>query len=62
MVSWDTRIRSSLGYSVFSHPEICSGDHSKISLLATASRNLRLMANRQRFGRNAETHAWQSAS
>jgi hypothetical protein len=25
MVSWDTRMLSSSGYCVFSHPEICSG-------------------------------------
>ena len=42
MVSWDTRMPSSSGYCVFSHPEICSGDQSRISLLATISRNLRL--------------------
>ena len=40
MVSWDTRILSSWGYSVFSHPEIYSGDQSNISLLATMFRNL----------------------
>jgi hypothetical protein len=31
MVSWDTRRLSSSGYWVFSHPEICSGDQSRIS-------------------------------
>src|SRR5258706_4779152 len=40
MVSCDTRMLSSLGYRFFNHPEICSGDQSKISLLATISRNL----------------------
>ena len=30
---------SSLGYCFFSHPEICSGDQSRISLLATMLRN-----------------------
>src|SRR5258708_28232540 len=53
MVSWDTRIPSSLGYSVFSHPEICLGDQSKISLLVTTSRNLGCRARRHFFGRKA---------
>ncbi len=35
MVSWDTRMLGSSEYWVFSHPEICSGDQSRISLLAT---------------------------
>ena len=35
MVSWDTRRLSSSGYWIFSYPKICSGDQSKISLLAT---------------------------
>ena len=35
MVSWNTRLLSSWGYWIFGHPEICSGDQSKISLLAT---------------------------
>ena len=30
---------ASLGYWFFNHPEICSGDQSKISLLATISRS-----------------------
>src|SRR5262249_45897809 len=30
MVSWDTRMLSSSGYRVFSQPEICSGDQSRI--------------------------------
>src|SRR5579863_5066143 len=51
-----------IGYAIFSHPEICSGDQSRISLLATMFRNLRLQARRQLFGRNAETQAWRSAS
>jgi hypothetical protein len=29
---------SSAGYWIFSHPEICSGDQSRISLLATTFR------------------------
>src|SRR5580693_6724245 len=62
MVSWDTRILSSLGYSVFSHPEICSGDHFRISLLATTSRNLRRRARRHFLGRKADSQAWSSAS
>jgi hypothetical protein len=51
MVSWDTRRLSSSGYWSFSHPEICSGDQFRISLLATMSRNLRFRASRQLFGR-----------
>ena len=49
MVSWDRRIPSSLGYSVFSHPEICLGDQSKISLLVTTFRNLGCRARRHFF-------------
>jgi hypothetical protein len=44
----------SSGYSVFSHPEICSGDQSKISLLATISRNLGCRARRHCWGRKAK--------
>jgi hypothetical protein len=62
MVSWDTRILSSSGYSVFSDPEICSGDHSRISLLATTSRNLRCRARRHFLGRKADSQARSSAS
>src|SRR4030081_838078 len=38
MVSWDTRMLSSTGYWVFSQPQICCGDQSRISLLATMFR------------------------
>src|SRR4029077_2091612 len=62
MVSWDTRIPSSLGYGVFSHPEICSGDQSKISLLVTTSRNLGCRARRHFLGRKADSQAWSSAA
>ena len=48
---------SSSGYWIFSHPEICSGDQSRISLLATMFRNLRLTASRHFFGRKAESQA-----
>jgi hypothetical protein len=61
MVSWDTRIPSSLGYSVFSHPEIYLGDQSKISLLVT-SRNLWCRARRHLLGREGDSQAWSSAS
>jgi hypothetical protein len=54
MVSWDTRMLSSSGYWVFSQPEICFGDQSRISLLATMFRNFRLMERRQRLGRKAD--------
>ena len=57
MVSWDTRIHSSLGYWIFSHPETCSGDQSKISLLATMFRKFTRMATRHRFGRKADSQA-----
>ncbi len=43
MVSCDTRMLSSSGYWVFSQPEICFGDQSSISLLATMFRNFRLI-------------------
>src|SRR5216683_396514 len=44
MVSWDTRMLSSSGYRIFSHPETCSGDQSKISLLATMFCNSPVLA------------------
>src|SRR5580704_13575876 len=61
MVSWDTRMLSSSGYWVFSQPEICFGDQSRISLLATMSRNLTLLERRQRLGRKAACQASPSA-
>ena len=51
----------SSGYWVFSQPEICLGDQSRISLLATMSRNFRLMERRQRLGRKADCQASSSA-
>jgi hypothetical protein len=57
MVSWDTRRLSSSGYWIFSHPEICSGDQSKISLLATIFCSFSWMARRHRFGRKADSQA-----
>jgi hypothetical protein len=62
MVSWDTRMLGSAGYWVFSHPEICLGDQSKISLLATMFHNFRLTATRHFFSRKAESQAWRSAT
>src|SRR5579871_6213661 len=38
---------------IFSHLEICSGDRSRISLLATILRNSMWMARRHAFGRKA---------
>src|SRR5271163_3709222 len=38
--AWDTRMLGSSGYRFLSHPEICSGDQSRVSLLATISRKL----------------------
>src|SRR5438128_8784243 len=57
MVSWDKRMLSSSGYWGFSQPEICFGDQSRISLLATMFRNFRLMERRQRLGRKADCQA-----
>src|ERR1700724_3165561 len=62
MVSWDTRMLWSSEYWVFSQPEICSGDQSRISLLATMFRNFTWIARRHRLGRNADSQAWESAS
>lgn len=53
---------SSAGYWIFSHPEICSGDQSRISLLATTFRSFTCLARRQRLGRRADSQAWWSAS
>ena len=41
------------GYRLFNQPEICSGDQSRISLLATIVRSLLCLASRQAFGRTA---------
>src|SRR6266702_1530192 len=57
MVSWDTRMLWSSGYWIFSHPEICSGDQSNISLLATTFCNLTWIASRHRLGRKADPPA-----
>ena len=62
MVSWDTRMLPSSGYSVFSHPEICSGDQSRISLLVTILCSFSWMARRHGLGRKADFQAWSSAS
>src|ERR1019366_1857831 len=62
MVSWDTHILSSPGNSAFSHPEICSGDQSSTSLLATRLRTVRLRASKHGFGRSADPHASSSAA
>src|ERR1700688_2340691 len=51
-----------VGIPILQPPEICSGDQSKISLLATISRNLRFMASKQRLGRRADCQACPSAS
>jgi hypothetical protein len=53
--------RAVSGYWVFSQPEICFGDQSRISLLATMFRNFRLMERRQRLGRKADCQASPSA-
>src|SRR5580700_4373289 len=57
MVSCDTRRPSSLGNCHFSHPEICSGDQSCISLLATISRSVVSVASRHGLGRRADSQA-----
>ncbi len=46
----------------FSHPEICSGDQSNISLLATIFCNLTWIASKQRLGRKADSQASEPAS
>src|SRR5580704_19319721 len=61
MVSWDTRMLFSTGYWVFSQSEICFGDQSRFSLLATMSRNFTLLESRQRLGRKADCQASPSA-
>src|SRR5260370_30584601 len=61
MVSWDTRRLSSSGYWVFSQPEICCGDQSRISLLATIFRNFTWIERRHRLGRKADSQASLSA-
>src|SRR5467141_2540991 len=49
------------GYWVFNHPETCSGDQSRISLLATIFRNFTWMERRHRLGRKADSQASESA-
>jgi hypothetical protein len=46
MVLWDTLMLSLSAYGILSRPEICSGDQSNISLLATMFRNFRLTTRR----------------
>src|SRR5580692_5342226 len=53
---------SSWGYWFFRHPEICSGDQSRISLLATTFRSFTWIDRRQRLGGRADSQAWWSAS
>ncbi len=50
------------GYRIFNHPEICSGDQSRLSLLATIVRNFPWLARRHVLGRRADSQAWESAS
>jgi len=52
----------SSGNSCFSHPAICSGDQSRLSLRATITCNLGCTASRHGFGRRASFHACASAS
>jgi len=50
----DTRVlRTADAALVFSQPEICSGDQSNSSLLATISCSFSWIARRQGFGRKA---------
>src|SRR5260370_3417133 len=51
-----------IGILCLSHPEICSGDQSNTSLLATIFRNLRWLARRHLLGRNPDPQASLSAS
>jgi hypothetical protein len=48
---------SFLGYLFFNHPEICFGDQSRISLLATIVRSFPRMARRHALGRRADSQA-----
>ncbi len=50
-----------IGILGFQQPEICFGDQSRISLLATMFRSFRLMERRQRLGRKADCQASPSA-
>ncbi len=61
MVSCDTRIASPSGYRLFSQPEICSGDQSSLSFLATTSRRRSFVASRHLLGRGALSQALSSA-
>ncbi len=51
---------SLLGYPTFNHAEICSGDQSRISLLATIVRSFSSMARRHTLGRRADSQARRS--
>ena len=62
MVSWDTRRDSSWGNVCSSQPDICSGDQSRSSLPATIRCRRRCWLSLQRFGRQALSQAWTSAS
>ena len=53
---------SLLGYRLFNHPEICSGDQSRMSLLATIIRSFLRRARRHGVGRRADSQARRSAS
>src|SRR5215216_2144747 len=62
MVSCDTRIASSSGKRLLSQPEICCGDQSSLSFLATTSRRESFWASRHLFGRRALSQVRSSAS
>jgi hypothetical protein len=61
MVSCDTRISGSFGYSSANHPEICCGDHRASSLRSTTLRRRRHCTSFARLGRNARRCAPRSA-
>src|SRR5215218_7672537 len=61
MVSCDTYIASSSGYSLLSQPEICSGDQSALSFSATKSRRRSFTESRHLLGRRALCQAFSSA-
>ena len=46
-----------VGILIVSQPEICLGDQSKISLLATIFRSWSCLAKRQSLGRKADSQA-----
>jgi hypothetical protein len=61
MVSCDTRISGSSGYSSDGQPAICSGDQRSSSFSSTTARNRRQRASFSIFGRRIRRNAARSA-